>query len=123
MPKKYVLTKSYLSRDNLNRLVKQITDNAKEDRAEVLSLLTDIKERLNTADPEQPIAVSELIKSATAALKQIQEVNGTLIKVMGIIQDDISDTKPKNIKDKETPILDLFEGLDKLTGVKNDKEE
>lgn len=120
MPKPYILKKSYLNRDNLNRLVKQLTDNANSDREEVLSFLTDIKQRLDNLQPEQTHLMSELLKSAVAALKQVQDVNNTLIKVMSVIQDDVSDTKPsKTLKDKETDKEDLFAGLEKLRELKN----
>jgi len=120
MPKPYILKKSYLNRDNLNRLVKQLTDNANSDREEVLSFLTDIKQRLGNLQPEQTNLMSELLKSAIAALKQVQDVNNTLIKVMSVIQDDVSDTKPsKTLKDKETDKEDLFAGLEKLRELKN----
>lgn len=63
---------------------------------------------------------AELMKSAVSTLKQVQDINGTLIKAMGIIQAHIS--KTTNKKTAAEP-MDLFSGLSKLTGVDNGIEE
>lgn len=118
MPIKYTLSKQYLSKDNLNRLTKTTIDNCKEDRQAALDLFNDIKSRFPNA--ESTFEYSDLVKSATSVLKQIQEANGTIIKVMGLIQDNL---KKANVRKSDSPEVDLFEGLSKLTRVDDGKED
>lgn len=108
MAKKYILKTNNLTKDNLNRLTKTTIDNAKADREEALNLLAEIKSRFPTA--ENTFEYSDLIKNATAVLKQIQEVNQTVIKVMSVIKDNVG-----RQASKKSESVDLFEGLSKLT--------
>lgn len=112
--------KDYATKDHLSRLIKTVTDNAKEDRKQALELFAATQERLGNA--ETNMVYAELMKSAVATLKQVQDVNNTLIKTMSIIQNQI--TKGSNKKVTNEPI-DLFSGLSKLSnpGVENGIEE
>jgi coproporphyrinogen III oxidase-like Fe-S oxidoreductase len=117
MPKKYILTKSYISKDHLNRLIKQITDNVKDDRQESLNLLDEAKNRLSST--ETIAEYTEALKATVTVLKQVQDVNQTLLKAMGIIQTFVA--KSSNVKKADA--TSLFDGLSKLTGASNDNEE
>lgn len=117
MPKKYILQKQYISKDHLNRLIKLIVDNSKDDRAESLKILEDAKERL--ALSETNTEFTETLKAVVAVLKQVQDVNQTLLKAMGIIQTYIGKPSGK----KTTDAVSLFDGLSKLTGVSDGEEE
>lgn len=115
---RYTLTKDYTTKDNLNRLIKTVTDNAKEDRQQALQLFAETQARLGNA--ETNMVYAELMKSAVATLKQVQDINNTLLKTMSVIQSHIS--KGNNKKTTDEP-MDLFAGLSKLSGVNNGSKE
>jgi coproporphyrinogen III oxidase-like Fe-S oxidoreductase len=117
MPKKYILAKSYISKDNLNRLIKQITDNTKLDREQSLSLLDEAQARLRQS--ENNMEYSETLKGVVSILKQVQDVNQTLLKAMGIIQTFVT----KTASGKKAEATSLFDGLSRLTGSSNDEED
>jgi hypothetical protein len=117
MPKKYILAKSYISKDHLNRLIKQITDNVKTDREQSLSLLGSAQTRLEGA--ETTMEYAETLKGVVSILKQVQDVNQTLLKAMGIIQSFVA----KASSGKKADPTSLFDGLSKLTGTSNGNEE
>jgi hypothetical protein len=117
MPKKYILAKSYISKDHLNRLIKQITDNVKDDRQQSLSLLSSAQERLEGS--ETAMEYAETLKGVVSILKQVQDVNQTLLKAMGIIQSFVAKTSTG----KKVEAASLFDGLSKLTGTSNGNEE
>lgn len=81
-------------------------------------MFADTQARLGNA--ETNMVYAELMKSAVATLKQIQDINGTLLKAMGIIQAHV--VKTSNKKTVDEPI-DLFSGLSKLTGADHGKED
>lgn len=131
---KYLLTKNHISKDNLNRLLKQITDNVKHDRKEALDLLEIAKsylaQRVNAPTQESndeedtggEVNISEDLKAVVSVLKQVQDVNQTLLKAMALIK-DFELPKGSASKKKSDP-ANLFEGLSKLTkGSSNDNEE
>lgn len=115
--KKYVLSRDYATKETLNRLIKTVVDNSKEDRQQALSLFADTQARLGNA--ETNMVYAELMKSAVATLKQIQDINGTLLKAMSVIQSHITKGGKKIIGEP----MDLFSGLSKLTGVENGIQE
>ena len=116
---KYLLTKNYVRKDTLNRLTKQIIDNSKTDRQQALDLFSDVQGRLGNA--ETNLIYAELVKTAIPILKQIQEVNSTLIKAMTLVQGYL--TKNSGKRGSSEGAVDLFQGLSKLTGVEDDKED
>jgi len=110
-----------LSRENLNRLIKTTIDSCKEDRLECLELYKDIKSRLPEA--ENDVVYSDLVKSATSVLKQVQDVNSVVIKTMGIIQDHLNKNTPSSSRKSDNTPIDLFEGLSKLTRSEDDSKK
>ena len=119
MPQKYLLTKNYVSKDTLNRLTKQIIDNSKTDRQQALDLFTDVHARLGNA--ETNLIYAELVKTAIPILKQVQEVNSTLLKAMSLVQGYLIKNGGK--RGGTDGAVDLFQGLSKLTGVEDDEKE
>jgi len=119
MPKKYILSKQYISKDHLNRLVKQVIDNTKTDREQALNLFNDLHARLGSA--ETNLVYAEMVKTAIPLLKQVQDVNSTLLKAMDLIQNFL--IKHNTGKRGGNEAVDLFEGLSKLTGVEDGKED
>lgn len=119
MAKKYLLLKQYLSKEVLNRLTKQIIDNTKLDRNQALDLFTNVHTRLGTI--EDNLIYAELVKTAIPILKQVQDVNSTLLKAMGLVQSFLTKTGGK--RGAENTGIDLFEGLSKLTGVEDGNKE
>jgi hypothetical protein len=114
----YLLKKNYVSKETLNRQVKKIIDNTEADRAQALNLFNDITSRLGTA--ESNLVYAELAKTAIPVLKQVQDVNKTLLDAMNLIRSFIEKTTPKKKGDSNP--LDLFEGLSKLTRSENGEE-
>jgi hypothetical protein len=119
MPQKYLLTKNYVSKDTLNRLTKQIIDNSKVDRQQALDLFTDVHARLGNA--ETNLIYAELVKTAIPILKQVQEVNSTLLKAMSLVQGYLIKNGGK--RGGTEGAVDLFQGLSKLTGVEDDEKD
>jgi hypothetical protein len=117
--KKYILTKQYISKDTLNRLVKQIIDTSKQDRQQALDLFADVQSRLGSA--ESNLVYADLVKTAIPILKQVQDVNNTLLKTMDLIQSFLA--KSGVAKKAGSDPIDLFEGLSKLTRVEDGKED
>jgi hypothetical protein len=118
MPKEYKLAKSYLGKDRLNRMIKKVTDFAEKDRVEVTSILNTAKTRLESA--ETNLEFSEILKSIVALLKQVQDVSGTLLKAMGIME---SFVLAQNRGGKKGEVENPFDGLAKLIGSSNDEEK
>ena len=62
---------------------------------------------------------AETLKGVVSILKQVQDVNQTLLKAMGIIQSFVAKTSTG----KKVEATSLFDGLSKLTGTSNDEED
>lgn len=62
---------------------------------------------------------AETLKGVVSILKQVQDVNQTLLKAMGIIQTFVAKTS----NGKKADSTSLFDGLSKLTGKSNGEEE
>lgn len=118
MPVEYKLSKSYLGKDRLNRMIKKVTDFAEKDRAEVTSILNTAKQRLDSA--ETNLEFCEILKSVVALLKQVQDVSGTILKAMGIME---SFVLAQGKGGKKGEVENPFDGLAKLIGTSNDEEK
>jgi hypothetical protein len=87
------------------------------DREQSLSLLGSAQTRLEGA--ETTMEYAETLKGVVSILKQVQDVNQTLLKAMGIIQSFVAKTS----SGKKADPTSLFDGLSKLTGTSNGNEE
>lgn len=79
--------------------------------------MDEAKNRLSST--ETIAEYTEALKATVTVLKQVQDVNQTLLKAMGIIQTFVA--KSSNVKKADA--TSLFDGLSKLTGASNDNEE
>jgi viroplasmin and RNaseH domain-containing protein len=114
MPRNYVLKKEYLNKDSVNRLIKAIVDNAKEDRDEAKFFLDEAKERVEAglASNEE---FSRVATAAAQLLSKLQDSSVNLVKAMDAIIKYMSITKPKNSPTDKAPALDdLFSELSKI---------
>jgi RNase H-fold protein (predicted Holliday junction resolvase) len=112
MPKTYVLKKEALSKESVNRLIKSLVDNAKEDRAEAKHFLDLIKQRM-----DGPFEFTdEFTRMATAAsqlLSKLQDSSTNLSKAVEAILKYMS--LNKTTKGDKAPIMDsLFSELSSL---------
>lgn len=114
MPRNYVLKKEYLNKDSVNRLIKSIVDNAKEDRDEARFFLEEAKERVTAGLASN----EEFYRVATAAaqlLSKLQDSSVNLVKAMDAIIKYMSINKAKNSPTDKAPALDdLFSELSKI---------
>lgn len=114
MPRNYVLKKEYLNKDSVNRLIKSIIDNAKEDRDEAKFFLSEAKERIEagiTTNDE----FSRVATAASQLLSKLQDSSINLVKAMDAIIKYMSITKSKVSSTDKAPALDdLFSELSKI---------
>ena len=112
----YILKNNYISTDQINRLIKTITNNVADDRKEVQNLLETAKTRLQNleSDPDNFLQYIEVFKAIVSLLKEKQNVNSTLLKVMSIINSFLKPSAKGKRKDSEAQ--DLFTQLSELTG-------
>lgn len=114
MPRNYILKKEYLNKDSVNRLIKSIVDNAKEDRDEAKFFLGEAKSRVEAGI----VTNDEFSKIATAAsqlLSKLQDSSINLVKAMDAIIKYMSITKAKTSPTDKAPALDdLFSELSKI---------
>lgn len=114
MPRNYVLKKDLLNKDSVNRLIKSIVDNAKEDRENAKFFLDEARARFDGGITSH----DEFSKIATAAsqlLSKLQDSSINLVKAMDAIIKYMSITKSKaGPTDKGPALDDLFSELSKI---------
>jgi|SanBayMetagenome_1026888.scaffolds.fasta_scaffold07752_2 viroplasmin and RNaseH domain-containing protein len=114
MPRNYVLKKDLLNKDSVNRLIKSIIDNAKEDRDQAKFFLDEARNRFDIGVTTH----DEFSKVATAAaqlLSKLQDSSVNLVKAMDAIIKYMSVTKSKAASSDKAPALDdLFSELSKI---------
>lgn len=114
MPRNYVLKREYLNKDSVNRLIKSIVDNAKEDRDEARFFLDEAKERI-TAGVNSNEEFSRVAAAAAQLLSKLQDSSVNLVKAMDAIIKYMSITKAKTSPTDKAPAMDdLFSELSKL---------
>lgn len=106
---KYALKTNYLSRDKLNRYVKDLSDKITEDRNRTIKILEEAKTRMDDIPTNQAadglnssFLYSEALKGVTNLLKQVQETNISMIKILDLVSGHVKlDTKDDSFKTKE----------------------
>jgi len=112
MPKTYLLKKESLSKDSVNRLIKTLVDNAKEDRAEARHFLDLIKDRMN-GTIETTDEFARIATAASQILTKLQDSSVGLTKAVEAILKYMSLNKAT--KGDKAPIMDsLFSELSSL---------
>ena len=114
MPRNYVLKRDLLNKDSVNRLIKSIVDNAKEDRDHAKYFIDEARSRFEagvTSNDE----FSKIAVAASQLLSKLQDSSVNLVKAMDAIIKYMSITKSKAGSADKTPALDdLFSELSKI---------
>lgn len=119
---------NHLSKSYLNRYVKDVIGKINADRITALSLLEGAKTRLDTIPntEETTFAYINTLGEVTKLLKQIQGINETFIKALGVIEPfaklDVKDPAAFKTKDqKKSTGKSMFEQL--VESARNDDGE
>lgn len=133
MVKSYELKNAITSEKKIQRLLKTIDTNAKEDRKEAKKLLDKVKTELDDYLENPPVdengnpvpigdSFHKLVQSAVLALNQAGIANERLLKLATLLQRFISsaDKDPTKAKDLKGS---LFSSLDKLVNTGKNEED
>lgn len=131
--KNYELKVEITSPKKIQRLLKTIDTNAKEDRKEAKDLLKKVKEELADYLQNPPVdengnplpigdTFHKLVQSAVLALNQAGIANERLLKLATLLQkfDSSKEKDPTKVKELKGS---LFAGLDKLVNGGKDEED
>lgn len=131
MPKQYILKADLSTPAKIQRLLKTIQGNAKDDRSEALELLSAVKAKLRelTESPPEdaegnPLPIvdtfTKFIQSATLALNQAGVANERLLKLAALLQK--FDSKSKDGKKAGEDVnKSLFAQLQKIQSQDDDE--
>lgn len=117
MPKKYVLKNKLWDEDKLNRLAKEIKENATNDRDIAKDLLEKCKVELEDAIVSNDKEIfTKLISACTQALAQMGSANEKLLKLIGVLQKHQFKEQDMDAKDPTKGVLNgsLFSKLDAM---------
>lgn len=127
MTKTYTLKTSQTSKESIDRLLKNIQNNARNDReagekvlVEANKLIADLISEDFESPVNKTIALTNAINSSVQALNQIGKANESLIKLASILQKFVQHT---GSKDKEFDAGSLFDDLSKITGELKDQSD
>ena len=130
---KYQLKINYLTKDKLNRYVRNLIEDISKDRANIIEVLTGAKTRLSDVPEgaENTFNYTATLKEVSNLLGQLQDVNNTSIKTLNIILDVITkenkdkakDSELSKTKNQKKKAQSVFEQLQNLTGSTDDEEE
>lgn len=118
MPKLYVLKRETVTPEKINRLLKTVLEQNKQDRQEAEELLTQCKDRLTQTDDNEEF--TRLIGATTTVLNQMQNCSTKLIKVIEVFNKFSNDKSEGKTKSKE--FTNFFDELSKLTEPSNGEE-
>lgn len=118
MPKLYVLKREVATPEKINRILKTVLDQNKEDRTEAEQLLKTCKERLAEVDDNEEF--SRLIGATTTVLNQMQNCSSKLIKVIELLNKFSNEKGDGKTKSKE--FTNFFDELSKLTETPDGEE-
>lgn len=129
----YELKNEITSSKKIQRLLKTIDTNAKEDRKEAKDLLKKVKEELSDYlesppmdEAGNPLPIGDtfhkLVQSAVLALNQAGIANERLLKLATLLQKFNPSNEKDPLKQKELK-GSLFAGLDRLVNGKKDEED
>lgn len=118
MPKLYTLKREIATPEKINRILKTVLDQNKQDRQEAENLLTQCKDRLTSAEDNEEF--TKLIGATTTVLNQMQNCSTKLIKVIEVFNKFSNDKSEGKTKSKE--FTNFFDELSKLTETSDGKE-
>lgn len=118
MPKPYVLKREIATPEKINRLLKSVLEQNKQDRQEAEDLLNQCKERLQHIGDNDEF--TKLIGATTTVLNQMQNCSTKLIKVIEVFNKFSNDKSEGKTKSKE--FTNFFDELSKLTESSNGEE-
>jgi flagellar biosynthesis/type III secretory pathway chaperone len=118
MPKLYTLKREIATPEKINRILKTVLDQNKQDRQEAESLLNQCKDRLTSAEDNEEF--TKLIGATTTVLNQMQNCSTKLIKVIEVFNKFSNDKGEGKTKSKE--FTNFFDELTKLTETSDGKE-
>ena len=132
MAKNYILKNEITSPAKIQRLLKTIDTNAKDDRKEAQDLLSKVKEALSQLtenlqmDAESGMqsadAFTKLIQSATLALNQAGIANERLLKLAMLLQKFEADKTKQGGKTAQLS-GSLFSNIERLANQKSDDDD